>query len=418
MKETDTNNSQLSTVNSTLPKGWEIKKLGEVYNIKSSKRVHKKDWKEEGIPFYRAREVVKLSENGFVNNELFISPKLYDEFTKDKGSPKTDDIIISAVGTLGKCYLVKSQDKFYIKDASVLWFEKNSDVYSPYIIYAFKSDLITKQVMSKSMGATVGTLTISRAKNIEIPIPPLPEQKRIVSILDHAFEAIDQAKANAGKNLQNAKELFESYLNLIFEEKGKGWEEKKIKELGKVQTGSTPPTKDKENYGDYLPFAKPPHFKSNGNIETGGSMLSKQGAKKGRIFGKDSILMVCIGATIGKTGFSEQEISSNQQINVLTPTKDYFARFFYYAFISDSVQKQVLKQGKSAQATLPIINKTKWENILVSFPKSFETQKQIVAQLDRLQGETKKLEAIYRQKLDNLEEMKKSVLQKAFNGEL
>ena len=154
------------------------------------------------------------------------------------------------------------------------------------------------------------------------------------------------------------------------------------------------------------------------DIDTGASMLSEQGVKKGRMFDENSILMVCIGATIGKTGFSEQKISSNQQINGLTPLEDYYARFFYYAFISKPIQKQVLKQGKSAQATLPIINKTKWENILVPFPKSIETQKQIVQKLDALQAGTKKLEEIYQKKIEDLEELKKSVLQKAFEGEL
>ena len=208
-----------------------MKRMFELFDVKSSKRVHKADWKKDGIPFYRAREVVKLAQNGTVNNDLFISEELYEEFTKDKGAPKEGDIIISAVGTLGQCYLVKSSDKFYFKDASVLWFENISNVDTRYIEYAFKSDSIMKQVMNKSMGATVGTLTISRAKIIIIPTPPLPQQKQIVAILDKAFAAIDAAKANAEQNLQNAKELFESYLQNVFQNKGDDWEEKELSEV-------------------------------------------------------------------------------------------------------------------------------------------------------------------------------------------
>jgi type I restriction enzyme S subunit len=205
-----------------MKQGWEIKKLEELFDVQSSKRVHKKDWQSEGVPFYRAREVVKLAKNGFVENELFISEELFNEFTKDKGAPKEDDIIISAVGTLGQCYLVRKQDKFYIKDASVLWLSKKSEISSRYIEYSFKAPSIQEQVLDRSMGATVGTLTISRAKNLEIPLPSLPEQQRIVSILDSAFAAIDKAKANAEQNLQNAKELFESYLQGVFKKKVKG----------------------------------------------------------------------------------------------------------------------------------------------------------------------------------------------------
>jgi|UniRef100_UPI0040476BEF type I restriction enzyme, S subunit len=85
--------------------GWELKRLSQLFDVKSSRRVHQADWKSKGIPFYRAREVVKLAKEGFVENDLFISRELYNELIKDKGAPKSGDIIISAVGTLGQCYL-------------------------------------------------------------------------------------------------------------------------------------------------------------------------------------------------------------------------------------------------------------------------------------------------------------------------
>ena len=411
-------NKELTMEKKGLPVSWELKKISDLFDIKSSKRVHKADWKENGVPFYRAREVVKLAEYDTVDNALFISEELYEEFIKEKGAPKEGDIIISAVGTLGKCYLVKSSDRFYFKDASVLWFENISNVDTRYIEYAFKSDEIMKQVMNKSMGATVGTLTISRAKIIEIPLPPLTQQKQIVAILDKAFAAIDTAKANAEQNQQNAKELFESYLQNVFENKGDNWEEKALGEFGLVQTGTTPKTSQKENYGSFIPFAKPPHFKKNGQIDTKESYLSEIGMGKSRVFPANSVLMVCIGATIGKTGFSDKAITSNQQINGLTPNDEYYPRFFYYLFISGNVQKQIMSIGKGAQATLPIINKTKWSNINLTFPNSIEEQKQIVQKLDLLSLETKKLEAIYTQKIADLEEMKKAILEKAFKGEL
>ena len=103
-------------------------------------------------------------------------------------------------------------------------------------------------------------------------------------------------------------------MNKIFLEKGKDWIEKPLKEIGETQTGNTPPTKEADNYGDYIPFVKPPHFNPNGTIETEQSGLSEKGLKSARLFKANSILMVCIGATIGKTGFSEIPITSNQQI--------------------------------------------------------------------------------------------------------
>ena len=195
---------------------WEMKRMFELFDVKSSKRVHKADWKKDGIPFYRAREVVKLAQNGTVNNDLFISEELYEEFTKDKGAPKEGDIIISAVGTLGQCYLVKSSDKFYFKDASVLWFENISNVDTRYIEYAFKSDSIMKQVMNKSMGATVGTLTISRAKIIIIPTPPLPQQKQIVKKLDSLSAETKKLESIYIQKLADLEEMKKSILQKAF----------------------------------------------------------------------------------------------------------------------------------------------------------------------------------------------------------
>ena len=110
----------------------------------------------------------------------------------------------------------------------------------------------------------------------------------------------------------------------------KGWEIKKLKEIGDTQTGNTPSTTEEDNFGDYIPFVKPSHFKTDGTIETEDSGLSEKGLKYARLFKANSILMVCIGATIGKTGFTETEVTSNQQINALTPKQEFEPRFFYY----------------------------------------------------------------------------------------
>ena len=160
----------------------------------------------------------------------------------------------------------------------------------------------------------------------------------------------------------------------------KGWVELKLCEIGETQTGNTPATNEPDNYGNFIPFVKPAHFKVDGTIDSEESGLSKKGLKSARLFKANSILMVCIGATIGKTGFSEIPVTSNQQINALTPKPEFEPRFFYYALTTDSFFKKIILG--SSQATLPIINKSKWENLTVSVPKSKMEQKQIVSILD------------------------------------
>ena len=95
--------------------GWEIKTLADLFDIGSSKRVYESQWRNSGVPFYRAREIVKLSREGFVDNELFIDEDLYNEYANKYGIPKCGDIMVTGVGTLGVCYIVKENDKFYFK---------------------------------------------------------------------------------------------------------------------------------------------------------------------------------------------------------------------------------------------------------------------------------------------------------------
>ena len=195
----------------TLPEGWELVKFDDLFNITSSKRVHKKDWVSEGVPFYRAREIVKISNNGFVDNELFITKKMFDEFNEKYGSPEKDDILVTGVGTLGICYIVKPNDKFYFKDGNIIWFKKKVEVESRYIEYGFQSDYIRNQVYSGG-GSTVATYTIIRAKNTTIPLPSLEEQKRIVAKIDTLFSKIDKAISLTEQSLKQVKNLLPSVL--------------------------------------------------------------------------------------------------------------------------------------------------------------------------------------------------------------
>lgn len=400
-----------------MKKNWGIKKLGEICKFVRGPfggSLKKNIFKEKGYAVYEQQHAIY---DQFNKIRYFIDENKFNEMKRFE--LKSGDLIMSCSGTMGKIAIVPENINRGIINQALLKLTPSNYLNIEYLKYWMTSNDFQKSLSKYTVGAAIKNVaSVKILKQIEIPLPPLPEQKRIVSILDKTFQAIDKAKANAETNLKNAKELFESYLQGMFENKGDDWEEKIISEIGNVQTGTTPPTKDKLNYGNYISFAKPPHFKTNGNIETGDSMLSELGLKKGRLFDANSILMVCIGATIGKTGFSEKPISSNQQINALTPYSNYEPKLLYYALISDFVQKQIINQGKSAQATLPIINKSKWQKIKVNIPKSKSYQKKIVQKLDALQIQTKKLESIYQQKIEDLEELKKSMLQKAFNGEL
>lgn len=195
-----------------------------------------------------------------------------------------------------------------------------------------------------------------------------------------------------------------------------GWEIRKLKELGITQTGTTPKTSEKENFGDHIPFIKPADvdFEGNGKLRYENEGLSEIGLSKSRKIERNSIFMVCIGATIGKVGFSEMDATCNQQINTLTLGNDYYPKFFYYGMTTKEFQDRVLLEGKGAQATLPIINKSKWENLTLPFPKSLPEQHRIVSILDEAFAAIAKAKANAEQNLKNAKELFESYLQGVF----
>jgi type I restriction enzyme, S subunit len=250
----------------------------------------------------------------------------------------------------------------------------------------------------------------------DIYLPPLAEQQRIVGILDEAFEGLATAKANAEKNLNNARAIFESELNAIFTREGDGWKERPLVEIGTTQTGSTPTTSDETNYGDFIPFVKPADFNKDGTLDYDKDGLSENGWKAARKVAPGSVLMVCIGATIGKCGYCERDVTTNQQINALTPNNGVSYKFLYYQMLTERFRRSVIHS--SSQATLPIINKSKWGALTVLLPSKANEQNVIVGNLDALFEETQRLESIYQRKLEKLEALKKSLLHHAFTGQL
>ena len=178
-----------------IPIDWDVKRLGELFEITSSKRVYQNEWKTEGIPFYRARELAVLGEKGYVNNELFISKEMYDDFKNIYGVPKVGDMLVTGVGTLGKVYVVPDDREFYFKDGNIIWFRISSKVRSDFLKQLFLTQLINKQIEDASAGTTVGTYTISTAKKTIVPLPPILEQRSIATILsdmDAEITAIEQ----------------------------------------------------------------------------------------------------------------------------------------------------------------------------------------------------------------------------------
>jgi type I restriction enzyme S subunit len=196
-----------------LPQRWEWVRLGAIGTIGSSSRVHQKDWTNRGVPFYRAREIVKLSKNGFVNNELFITEELFRALSSKGLTPEAGDIMITGVGTIGVPYVVSDNDRFYFKDASVLIFKNQFNIYPIFLCRFFESPHWVECIHKDSMGTTVHTLTIVRASEVLTPLPPVAEQHRIVAKVDELMALCDQLEAARAEREQSRDRLLAANLH-------------------------------------------------------------------------------------------------------------------------------------------------------------------------------------------------------------
>ncbi len=200
-----------------LPVGWEWVRLGDIGLIGSSSRVHQKDWRASGVPFYRAREIVKLSRNGFVDNDLFITEELFKSLTASGLVPTSGDIMITGVGTIGIPYVVKENDRFYFKDASVLIFKNYFKISPFYLLHLFRSQLWNNSIHAESMGTTVHTLTIVRANETLIPLPPLAEQRRIIAKIDQLMARCDELEKLCAERKQKRLTVHTAALSRLLE---------------------------------------------------------------------------------------------------------------------------------------------------------------------------------------------------------
>lgn len=381
--------------------GWEMKKLGDCFRFKSGEMLTAKMMKSMGVfPVYGGNGIAGL------HNEFNLS-----------GS----NVIIGRVGAL--CGNVRHiNEKIWLTDNAFQIVDFKYKFDNAFLTYL----LNFKNLRSFARQAAQPVISNSSLTEIVLEFPiSVTEQQRIVSILDKAFAAIDQAKTNTQKNLDNAKDLFQSELNNIFShssagEEGEEWVEKKLGELGKITSSKRIYKSDYVTNG--IPFYRTKEIKelSHGKNITLELFISKEkysGIKKS--FGVPKIgdvLMSAVG-TIGEIlvienndefYFKDGNIVWFKEFNSLDAN---FLKFVLTAFV-DEIKNLSIGSAYSA-LTIEKLNEHK-----ISVPKELKTQQKIVSQFHTLSTETKKLETIYQQKLNELEELKKSILEKAFKGEL
>ncbi|MGZ9097772.1 MAG: restriction endonuclease subunit S [Micavibrio sp.] len=281
---------------------------------------------------------------------------------------------------------------------------------------------IVRYLNDLGTGATFKELSGGKLKNVPLAFPPLSEQKHIVTMLDTAFEGIAIAVANAQRNLKNSRDLFETSVDSIFSQKGKGWSEKKLGDIaylaGRIGwKGLTAKEYTKKgplflsvhslNYGDYVDFRDSFHISQERYDESPEIILQP-----------DDVLICKDGAGIGKMGIIKElpgPATINSSMLLIRALDGIKPKYLYRALCSQSFQR-IIKE-KIDGATTPHLYQRDIRQFLVPMPPLAE-QNKIIKRLDAIHAETLRLEAIYKQKLKELAELKQSLLEKAFSGEL
>jgi len=394
-----------------MKQGWEIKKLGEVCEIINGStplRSNKTFWENGVFPWFTIDDMREQGRK-IQYTKQFVSQSA---LKKLKILP-IDSVLLCCTASIGEYAIAQIElttnqqfNGLCVKDKAKLF---------PLFLFYFASTL-KDRLSNLSAKTTIDFIPISRLKELEIHLPPIPEQQRIVAILDEAFDAIARAKANAEQNLKNTRELFESYLQSVFENKGNSWEEKTLADVTTLLGDGLHGTPKYTEGGEY--------YFINGNNLDNGAIIFKESTKRVSIFEyekhkkklSDRTILVSINGTLGNVAFyNNEKIILGKSACYFNLKNDVDKNFIKYFLISPVFLNYANKEATGA--TIKNVSLKTMREFKISLP-GLDDQQTIVQKLDALSSETKKLEAIYRQKILALDDLKKSLLQKAFNGEL
>jgi type I restriction enzyme S subunit len=391
-----------------IPIHWVWCYLSDISLIQEGPGIRKHQYATSGIQFLTVTNILEGSvdlekSKKYISKEQY---KNYSHFTINKG----DIVTACSGGSWGKSAIYELDNKL-ILNTSTLRLRFYNDLGDNYYLYYLTKTNYFKDSLSSYVTGQQPNYGYSHYSKIPIPLPPLPEQQRIVAILDEAFAAIAKTKTNAEQNLKNAKELFESYLQGVFENKGDGWEEKTLGEIGKPSMCKRILKNQTSSTGE-IPFYKIGTFGKKPD-----AFISKEIYNEFRTkysFPKKGDILISASGTIGRRVRYDGEPAFFQDSNIVWIDNDekQVLNDYLYVFY------EFCDWQPSKGATIARLYNSNLISIKISFPKSLLEQKNILKKINALSNETKKLEAIYQTKINDLEELKKSVLQKAFSGEL
>lgn len=375
-----------------MKRDWQIRHLGELCRIRTGKKDVNQGNPDGEFPFFTCAAKHTFS----------------DSFSFD-----TEALLIAGNGDVGNVSYYKGKFEAYQRTYVISDFKQ----VLPRFLYLILEGKLKETVSRQKLGNTMPYIKVGMLTDFRLPVPPLPEQHRIVGILDEAFDGLATATANAEQNLRNARALFESYLQSVFTQRGKGWEEKRLDQVCTVERGSSP--RPIKQYFTTAPDGV--NWIKIGDTEEGGKYvystaqkITPEGAKQSR-FVKEGDFILTNSMSFGRPYIMKTSGYIHDGWFVLRLNEGIDTDYFYYLITSPFVQGQF--HQLAAGSVVKNISGDLVKRAILPIP-SHQEQKEIVESLDALATETQRLESIYQHKLAALSELKKSLLHQAFSGRL
>jgi type I restriction enzyme S subunit len=395
---------------------WETKQLADVAELQGRigwKGLTAKEYTREG-PYYLSVHSLNYGDFVDIRDAFHISQERYDE------SPeimlRRDDVLICKDGAgIGKVGIVGELPGPTTINSSLLLLRPKSNILPKYLYLILQSPYFQAIVQSRLEGATTPHLYQRDIATFPVHLPPLDEQQRIVAALDESFAAIVTATANAQQNLVNARELFESELRTVFAQEAEVRHKKRLGDVLRTSAGGTPLSKNKDFYeGGTIPWLLSGEVGQR-DITAASRFITEAGlqASSAKYYPINSVLVAMYGATAGEAGILRFESTSNQAVCAIHPHEKFVPEYVYY-FVRSQYDKLVAQAVGNAQ---PNISQAKIREMPLPI-SSIEAQKEVVARLDAAWEGAEALTKVQRQKIALINDLKQSVLHRAFSGEL
>ncbi len=403
-----------------LPNSWEWKKLDEITELitkGTTPTTNGYKFLNKGINFLKIENIVD-GEIDLSTIEMFISEEAHQ--SQKRSQLEEHDVLFSIAGTIGDTAIVKKEHLPMNTNQAIALIRPKESLNSIFLKYSLLS-IVSQNTKDKQRGGAIKNISLSDIKNTDYPLPPLPEQQRIVSKLNNLFEKIDKSIALHQKNMDEADIFMGSILDESFQEleSGKNVSLKNI--TSKIGSGSTPRGGQKSYKTEGISLIRSMNVHDTGFRKKGLAFIDDEQAKKLNIvtIQENDVLLNITGASVARCCIVDKNYLParvNQHVSILRLKDEMIPSFLHYYLISPSVKSELLFSS-SGGATREAITKSMLEEFQVPLI-SLTIQEKTVAYLDGIAKKIEKIKSVQKEKMESLVALKASILDQAFKGEL